>query len=195
MHFWSWQQIKLFWQKYLQSRQLMMIVSRSDLVIEFWLTLLNLNVFHFNSLYLTYYCHSYVLYFYVLFTETSNRIYIVFLLCLLSIFHAKLFTLLSKCLFWYYKKNRWVSDHSVEIMWIGFAYGYFTSLQDEWNIPTQKQFTWSRYMITTNLFLFLCHTIIDFVLILIVNIYNFKEFTSETAISLVGVVIHNKRGS
>ncbi len=31
----------------------------------------------------------------------------------------------------YYNKNKWVSDHSVEIMWIVFAYGYIKSLQDK----------------------------------------------------------------
>ncbi len=39
---------------------------------------------------------------------------------------------------WYYNKNKWVSDHSVEIMWIVFVYGYFTSSQDECNIPTKN---------------------------------------------------------
>ncbi len=48
-------------------------------------------------------------------------------------------------------------------------------------------------MITTNLFLFLCHTTIDWMLILMVYVYNFKDFTGETAISSFGVVIHNKK--
>ncbi len=34
----------------------------------------------------------------------------------------------------------------------------------------------------TNLFLFLCRTTIDWTLILMVYVYNFKEFTGETAI-------------
>ncbi len=38
-------------------------------------------------------------------------------------------------------------------------------------------------MITTNLFLFLYRTTIDWMLILMVYVYNFKEFTSETAMS------------
>ncbi len=50
-------------------------------------------------------------------------------------------------------------------------------------------------MITTNLLLFLCHTTIDWMLILMVYVYNFKEYTGETAISEFRVVIHNKRGS
>ncbi len=33
------------------------------------------------------------------------------------------------------------------------------------------------------LVLVLCHTIIDLILILMVYVYNFKEFTGETAIS------------
>ncbi len=48
-------------------------------------------------------------------------------------------------------------------------------------------------MITTNVLLFLCHTSIDWTLILIVHTYNFKEFTGETAISYFGIVIHSKR--
>ncbi len=35
----------------------------------------------------------------------------------------------------------------------------------------------------THLFLFLCRTTIDWMLILMVYVYNFKEFTGETAIS------------
>ncbi len=31
--------------------------------------------------------------------------------------------------------NKWVSDHSVEIMWFVFLQGYFMSRQEEWNIP------------------------------------------------------------
>ncbi len=38
-------------------------------------------------------------------------------------------------------------------------------------------------MITTNLFLFLCRTTIDWMLILMVYVYNLKEFSGETAIS------------
>ncbi len=39
-------------------------------------------------------------------------------------------------------------------------------------------------MITTNyLFLFLYHTTIDWILILMVYVYNLKKFTGETAIS------------
>ncbi len=38
-------------------------------------------------------------------------------------------------------------------------------------------------MITTNLVLFLRHTIIDLILILMVYVYNFKKFTGETVIS------------
>ncbi len=34
-------------------------------------------------------------------------------------------------------------------------------------------------MTTTNLFLFLCRTTIDWMLILMVYVYNFKEFTGE----------------
>ncbi len=34
-----------------------------------------------------------------------------------------------------------------------------------------------------NLFLFLCSTTIDWTLILMVYVYNFKEFTGETTIS------------
>ncbi len=48
--------------------------------------------------------------------------------------------------------------------------------------PYQKQWTWSPQMITTNLFLFLCRTTIDWMLILMVYVYNFTEFTGETAI-------------
>ncbi len=60
----------------------------------------------------------------------------------------------------YYNKNKWVSDHSVEIIWIMFAWGYLMSSQQGWNIPI-KRYPWSPQMITTNLFLFLCHTTID----------------------------------
>ncbi len=38
-------------------------------------------------------------------------------------------------------------------------------------------------VITINLFLFLCHTIIDLTLILMIYVYNCKEFCGETAIS------------
>ncbi len=38
--------------------------------------------------------------------------------------------------------------------------------------PYQKQFTWSPQMITMNLFLFLYHTTIDWILILMVYMYN-----------------------
>ncbi len=38
-------------------------------------------------------------------------------------------------------------------------------------------------MITTNLVLFLCRTTIDWIFILMVYVYNFKEFTDEIAIS------------
>ncbi len=38
-------------------------------------------------------------------------------------------------------------------------------------------------------------TTIDWMSILMVYVYNFKEFTGETTISSHGVVIHNKRGS
>ncbi len=79
-----------------------------------------------------------------------------------------------------------MSDHYVEIMWIVFVYGYFMSPQDNWNIKTKNNEHDLHIVITTNLFVFLCHTIID--------VYNCKEFYSETAILLVGVVIHNKRG-
>ncbi len=37
-------------------------------------------------------------------------------------------------------------------------------------------------MIAMNLFLFLCRTTIDWILILMVYVYNFKEFIGETAI-------------
>ncbi len=40
--------------------------------------------------------------------------------------------------------------------------------------PNQTQFTWSPQMITTNLFMFVCHTIIDLILILMVYVNNFK---------------------
>ncbi len=30
----------------------------------------------------------------------------------------------------YYNKDKWVSDHSVEIMWIVFVSGYFTCMKD-----------------------------------------------------------------
>ncbi len=40
-----------------------------------------------------------------------------------------------------------------------------------------------------------CQTTIDLILILMIYVYNCKEFGSETTISYVGVVIHNKRGS
>ncbi len=38
-------------------------------------------------------------------------------------------------------------------------------------------------MIIMNLFLFLCRIIIDLILILMIYVYNFKEFTGKTAIS------------
>ncbi len=34
-----------------------------------------------------------------------------------------------------------------------------------------------------NLFLFLCHKTIDWILILMIYVYNFKELSGETAIS------------
>ncbi len=83
----------------------------------------------------------------------------------------------------YYNKNKWVSDHSVEIMWIVFCVGIFHESAVQVKYPYQKQWTWSPQMITTNLFLFLCHTSIDWILILMVYVYNFKGFTGETAIS------------
>ncbi len=46
-----------------------------------------------------------------------------------------------------------------------------------------KQWTWFPQMITMNLFLFLCRTTIDCILILKVYGYSFKTFTGETAIS------------
>ncbi len=41
----------------------------------------------------------------------------------------------------------------------------------------------SPQMITTNLFLFVCRNTIDWILILMVYVYNLKRFTGETAIS------------
>ncbi len=64
----------------------------------------------------------------------------------------------------------------MEIMSIVFVKGYFIRLQE-------KNKHDLHIVITTNLFLFLCHIIIDLILILMVYVYNFKEFTGETAIS------------
>ncbi len=50
-------------------------------------------------------------------------------------------------------------------------------------------------MITMNIFLFLCRTTIDLILILMVYVYNFEEFTGETAIAQFGIVIQSKRVS
>ncbi len=75
------------------------------------------------------------------------------------------------------KKNKWVSDHSVEIIWIIYVQGYFMScrifhdLQDDWNIPTKI----NEHMITVHLFLFICRTTIDWILISKIYLYNIKS--------------------
>ncbi len=76
-----------------------------------------------------------------------------------------------------------------------FCIGIFHKSTGRVKYPHQKQCTWSPQKIITNLFLFLCRTTIDWMLILKVYVCNFKEFIGETAISQFGVVIHNKRGS
>ncbi len=83
----------------------------------------------------------------------------------------------------YYNKNKWVlwsicGDH-VNC----FCVEIFHESAGRVKYSYQKQWTWSPPMITTNLFLFLCRTIIDWILILMVYVYNFKKFTGETAIS------------
>ncbi len=46
--------------------------------------------------------------------------------------------------------------------------------QDEWNIPTKSNEHDFHIVITMNLFVY--HTIIDLILILMIYVYNFKEF-------------------
>ncbi len=94
----------------------------------------------------------------------------------LTLFIFLLSTSLFEYYHLYYNKNKWVSDHSVEIMWIVFCVGWV-------KYPYQKQWTCPSQMINKNLFLFLCRTTINWMLILMVYVYNFKEFTGETAIS------------
>ncbi len=62
-----------------------------------------------------------------------------------------------------------------------FCVGIFHKSAGKVKYPYQKQWAWSPQMITTNLFLFLCHTTIDWILILMVYVYNVRMFTGETA--------------
>ncbi len=64
-----------------------------------------------------------------------------------------------------------------------FCAGIFHKSTGQVKYPYQNQWAWSLQMITIILFLFLCHTTIDLILILMVSVYNFKEFTCETVIS------------
>ncbi len=62
----------------------------------------------------------------------------------LSLFYVRYAIFLENHAVWHagrenkYNKNKLLNDHSVEIMWIIFAHGYFTSLQYEWNILTKN---------------------------------------------------------
>ncbi len=101
-----------------------------------------------------------------------------------------------------YTRNEWMNYGKCFVLKIyGLSlFQYYVFISD--NHPCcQQQWTWSPYrslwlilvimsyynknkcMITTNLFLFLYHTIIDLILILMIYACNCKEFCGETAIS------------
>ncbi len=76
-----------------------------------------------------------------------------------------------------------MSDQSVEIAWIAFAYGYCTHPPDSWNIPTKSN---ERDLYRWSLWTWSCFYPLKLLIwywFLMDYVYNVKEFAGETPIS------------